>query len=136
MFDIGWAELMVIGVVALIVVGPKDLPRMLRTLGYYTGQARSMAREFQRNMEDAAREADLSDMKEMRDLAGQMRDLKNLPRKSIDEFGKKPAAARKPAAGDASPKPPAGAQVNPPAGASPAPDATPPTGEPPREARG
>jgi sec-independent protein translocase protein TatB len=129
MFDIGWAELMVIGVVALIVVGPKDLPRMLRTLGHYTGQARAMAREFQRNMEDAAREADLSDMKEMRDLAKSVRDLKNLPRKSIDEFGKAPTTAAKPTA----PAPGTAAAPNPPAAASPTP---PPTDQPPREAQG
>lgn len=129
MFDIGWAELMVIGVVALIVVGPKDLPRMLRTLGHYTGQARAMAREFQRNMEDAAREADLSDMKEMRDLANSVRDLKNLPRKSIDEFGKAPAATAKPTA----PTPGAETAPNPPAAASQTPPA--PT-EPSREGQG
>ena len=55
--DIGWAELMVVGIVALIVVGPKDLPGMFRTLGKYTGKVRRMAREFQRAMEDAADEA-------------------------------------------------------------------------------
>ena len=55
--DIGWAELMVVGIVALIVVGPKDLPGMFRTLGRYTGKLRRMAREFQRAMEDAADEA-------------------------------------------------------------------------------
>lgn len=54
MLDIGWSELMVIGVVALIVVGPKDLPVMFRTLGRFTAKARSMAREFQRAMDKAA----------------------------------------------------------------------------------
>ena len=55
MLDIGWSELLVIGVVALIVVGPKDLPVMFRTLGRFTAKARSMAREFQRAMDDAAK---------------------------------------------------------------------------------
>ncbi|CTQ34311.1 Sec-independent protein translocase protein TatB [Jannaschia rubra] len=62
MFDIGWSELLVIGVVALIVVGPKDLPRLFRTLGEVTGKARRMAREFQNAMNDAADESGVSDI--------------------------------------------------------------------------
>ncbi|WP_371135468.1 Sec-independent protein translocase protein TatB [Frigidibacter sp.] len=62
MFDIGWSELLVIGVVALIVVGPKDLPVMFRTLGRMTGKARGMAREFSRAMDDAARESGVKDI--------------------------------------------------------------------------
>ena len=60
-FDMGMSELLVIGVVALIVVGPKDLPGMFRTLGRFTARAKSMAREFSRAMEAAA---DESGMKE------------------------------------------------------------------------
>ena len=62
MFDIGWTELLVIGVVALIVGGPKDLPGMFRTLGRFTAKARSMARDFSRAMEDAADEAGVKDV--------------------------------------------------------------------------
>lgn len=64
MFDIGWLELMVIGIVALIVVGPKDLPGMFRTVGNFVGKARSMAREFQRTMEAAADESGLKEATE------------------------------------------------------------------------
>jgi sec-independent protein translocase protein TatB len=62
MFDIGWTELMVVGVVALIVVGPKDLPGMFRTLGRFTGKMKGMAREFQRAMDDAADQAGVKDV--------------------------------------------------------------------------
>ena len=62
MLDIGWSELMVIGVVALIVIGPKELPEMFRTLGRFTAKARSMARDFQRAMEQAANETGVKDV--------------------------------------------------------------------------
>ncbi len=69
MLDIGWSELLVIGVVALIVVGPKELPQLFRTVAQYVNKARGMAREFQRNMEDAARDAGMDDVtKSVRDV--------------------------------------------------------------------
>jgi sec-independent protein translocase protein TatB len=61
MFDIGWSELLLIGIVALIVVGPKELPGLFRTVGQFTGRARAMAREFQRSLEQAADESGLSE---------------------------------------------------------------------------
>lgn len=59
MLDIGMLEIFVIGALALIVVGPKELPGLLRTVGQFAAKARGMAREFQSSMEEAAREADL-----------------------------------------------------------------------------
>lgn len=78
MFDIGWSELLVIGSIALIVVGPKDLPALLRTLGKYAAQARGMSREFQRSMEEAAREADISSVKELREAGEELNKLKRM----------------------------------------------------------
>ena len=62
MFDLGWTELLVIGVVALIVVGPKDLPVLFRNIGKFVGKMRGMAREFSRAMNDAADEAGVNDI--------------------------------------------------------------------------
>lgn len=61
MFDVGWSELLLIGVVALIVVGPKDLPHLFHALGRFTAKARSMAREFTSAMDDAAKSAGMDE---------------------------------------------------------------------------
>src|SRR3974390_2303816 len=63
-FDIGWGELVVIGVVALIAIGPKELPTVLRTLGQYMGKIKRMSAEFQSQFQEALREAELSDLKQ------------------------------------------------------------------------
>ncbi|MBS0122909.1 Sec-independent protein translocase protein TatB [Thetidibacter halocola] len=62
MFDLGFGELLVIGIVALIVVGPKDLPVLFRNVGRFMGKARGMAREFSRAMNEAADEAGVKDI--------------------------------------------------------------------------
>ncbi|MQQ07514.1 twin-arginine translocase subunit TatB [Epibacterium sp. SM1979] len=62
MFDLGMTELLVIGIVALIVVGPKDLPVLFRNVGRFVGKARGMAREFSRAMSDAADETGVKDV--------------------------------------------------------------------------
>lgn len=63
MFDIGGIELLVIAVVAILVVRPKDLPTMLRTVGQYVGRLRSMAREFQHQFEEAARDTGVDEIR-------------------------------------------------------------------------
>jgi len=63
MFDIGWSELVVIAVVALIAIGPKELPGVLRMVGQWMGKARKMASEFQGQFNEAMREAEMADVK-------------------------------------------------------------------------
>jgi sec-independent protein translocase protein TatB len=67
MFDIGWTELLVIGVVALIAIGPKELPGALRAVGHWMGKIRRMASEFQDQFRDAMREAEVADLKKQVD---------------------------------------------------------------------
>ncbi len=63
MFDIGWSELVVIGIVALIAIGPKELPGVLRTAGHWIGKMRRMAADFQSQFQEAMREAEMADLK-------------------------------------------------------------------------
>lgn len=86
MFDIAWSELGVIAVVALIVIGPKDLPKVLRTVGQWTAKARAMAREFQSGIDDMVRETELE---ELRKAAKQVSDfsIENEVKKTFDPDG-------------------------------------------------
>ena len=75
MFDIGWSELLVIGIVALIVIGPKELPGALRTLGQWMAKIRRMASEFQGQFQEAMREAKIDQLKkDMDDMAAKAKD--------------------------------------------------------------
>jgi sec-independent protein translocase protein TatB len=71
MFEIGWSELLVIAIVAIVVIGPKDLPRVMRTVGQWAGKMKRMSREFQNQFNEALREAELEDV-----------------RKDVEEIGK------------------------------------------------
>ncbi len=62
MFGLGWSEMVLVAIVALIVIGPKDLPGLFRTIGQFTGKAKAMAREFSRAMEEAADDAGVKDI--------------------------------------------------------------------------
>ncbi|USG59881.1 Sec-independent protein translocase protein TatB [Sneathiella marina] len=63
MFDIGWAEMMFVVIIAVLVIGPKDLPRAIATIGKYVRKARSMARDFQSGIDDLAKETELDEIK-------------------------------------------------------------------------
>ncbi|HWP25371.1 MAG TPA: Sec-independent protein translocase protein TatB [Xanthobacteraceae bacterium] len=63
MFDISWGELLIIGIVALVVIGPKELPGVLRTVGQWMAKVRRMATEFQDQFREAMREAELEELK-------------------------------------------------------------------------
>jgi sec-independent protein translocase protein TatB len=63
MFDISWSELLIIVVVAVVVVGPKDLPRLMRTVGQWAGRARAMADQFRRSFDDMARQSELDELR-------------------------------------------------------------------------
>ena len=76
MLGIGWAELLVIAVVAIIVVGPKELPRLMRTFGHYAGKVRHMAADFQRQFEEAVRDSEIDEVrKAMQDFHAQGSDI-------------------------------------------------------------
>ncbi len=104
MFDIGWSELLVIGVVAIIVVGPKELPRLMRTFGHYLGKVRHMAADFQRQFEEAVRDSEIDEVrKAMQDFHAEVSD----PRGTVDKplMMPSPVEPARPAAEAALPAP-------------------------------
>ena len=79
MFDIGWGELVVIGIVTLVVIGPKELPTVLRTIGQWSAKVRRMAAEFQAQFHEAMREAEFAELKKQVDAIGDTtRELTNV----------------------------------------------------------
>ncbi|MEE3000044.1 MAG: Sec-independent protein translocase protein TatB [Pseudomonadota bacterium] len=70
MFDIGWTEITFIIIFAIIVIGPKELPRVLRTVGQWIGKAKSMTREFRGHVDDMIRDTELDEVKKQIDSAG------------------------------------------------------------------
>jgi sec-independent protein translocase protein TatB len=88
MFDIGWSELLVIAVVALIVIGPKELPAVLRTVGQWTTKIRRMAGEFQSQFQEALREAEMADLKKHADDLNKAAQSLTKPLDPSDYLGK------------------------------------------------
>ncbi len=108
MFDIGWSELLVIGVVALIAIGPKELPGVLRMVGQWMGKVRRMASEFQGQFNEAMREAEMADIKkQVDDLASTASTVTNF--NPLNEISKQfeTATADKPAEPPVATAPPA-----------------------------
>lgn len=106
MFDIGWSELVVIGIVALIVIGPRELPKTLRTLGQMMTKVRRMAAEFQGQFNDALREAELD---ELRKEAEKLTNIKNPLGDLGDPLGKIKSEIESAVEGAAKPETPAAA---------------------------
>lgn len=132
MLDIGWSEMAIVAVIALFVIGPRELPRLLRTVGRYAAKVRGMAREFQDGIDEAVREAELDEVRKQIESAGRVDVGKAIedavdPERSIGKAmdfrqpGKETAADAKPAGESAAGEAPAAAAPEP----EPAPPAKP-----------
>ena len=104
MFGLGWGEMVVIGIVALIAIGPKELPTVLRTLGQWMGKVRRMANEFQGQFQEALREAEFADLKKHADdISSSVSEFSNIDpladvQRDVErQFAGTPAAEIKPA---------------------------------------
>jgi sec-independent protein translocase protein TatB len=86
LLDFGWSELMLIGVVALIVIGPKDLPKALRVAGFWVRKARTLSREFQSSIEQMVREAELDEVRQELKKATEI-DLEKEFHQAVDPTG-------------------------------------------------
>ncbi|MEW9806286.1 Sec-independent protein translocase protein TatB [Mesorhizobium sp. ZMM04-5] len=93
MFDIGWTEMLVIAVILIVVVGPKDLPKMLRTFGRSTAKLRSMANDFQKQFNEALKEAELDDVKKSVDTLRSLNPTHEI-KKQLNPFEKAAADVR------------------------------------------
>jgi sec-independent protein translocase protein TatB len=122
MFDISWTEFVLIGVVALVVIGPKELPAVMRTMGQWTRKVRGMAADFQNQFQEAMREAEMADLKkQVDDMAHDIKNYDPLKdvRSDVEAAGKDiersltstpestPLPAAEPAAVEAASEPPA-----------------------------
>jgi sec-independent protein translocase protein TatB len=86
LLDFGWSEIMLIGVVALIVIGPKDLPKALRVAGYWMRKARALSQEFRDSVDEVVREAELHEVREQLKKASEF-DLERTFQHTIDPDG-------------------------------------------------
>jgi sec-independent protein translocase protein TatB len=99
LLDFGWSELLLIGVVALVFIGPKDLPKALRVAGFWIRKARSLSREFQSSIDQMIREAELDDIRQELKKASEI-DLDHEFRRTIDPTGDLEESLKPPALSD------------------------------------
>jgi sec-independent protein translocase protein TatB len=133
MFDISWTEFLLIGIVALIVIGPKELPAVMRSLGQWSRKIRSLAADFQNQFHEAMREAEMADLKkQVDDMASDIKSydpLKDVRAdveamgKDLDDKVKSPDTAANQEAATAAGDPPGSAVAAPPAEELPIPQA-------------
>src|SRR4051812_41334722 len=93
MFEVGWTEMLVIAIVMIVVVGPKDLPNMLRTFGRTTAKLRAMAADFQKQFNEALKEAELDDVKKSVDSLRSLNPAAEI-RKQLNPFEQAAADVR------------------------------------------
>jgi sec-independent protein translocase protein TatB len=122
MFDFAWSHILLIAVVALLVIGPKDLPRVLRTVGVWVGRARTIARDFQGNLDQMIREAELEDVRKEVEKVTTI-DVDHAIETTIDPGGELKQSLTEAASAETVPSPPATAL---PAADAPAPEEAPP----------
>ncbi len=126
MFNFGWGELVVIGIVALIAIGPKELPTVLRTLGQWMGKVRRMANEFQGQFQEALREAEFADLKKHADeISSSVSELSTIDPLADAQKDVERAFEETPAADSAPPAAPAVDAANPTPAALPEPTPVP-----------
>lgn len=123
MFDIGWSELLVIGVVALIVIGPKDLPKALKTAGMLLRKARQISGEFRASLDEMVREAELEEVRAQVKKATEI-DIEKEFEKTVDPTGSLAEALRPPELDLDAPEKPKALEPPPPAGEAPAAEET------------
>lgn len=128
MFDIGWPELAVIIVVALVVIGPKDLPKALYTVGKWVRAARKVTGDFQRHVDDMMRETELDEMRKTVQKAGQL-NIKKQIEDSIDPEGELKSTLGTKPGGTAKPPTKADNRKTPPPSPDAAPETAPPSAE-------
>lgn len=111
MFDLGWSELFIIGLITLLVVGPKELPRVLRTISQVLAKLRGLAREFQTSVDEMVRETEIEDLKNEINALRDQADIRKQVGSIMDEAERDLNNPSKPEAGQGADTTPATVKV-------------------------